>query len=586
MLPKSRTRLNKRITIHIKIKTMKSFLVALFRPVFASRAIILTVIAGLLYRAACGMQGVDTVDVGFCNTFYQVIFTAPDSNVFNFLYYLTGLIGGAWEALFGHFGLLGFRFLESLMLAGAILMLYFAFAGRMSAKCSVLAVALSFLFPTIVVTFHYDTMTYLLVSASVLCLSRSLSPEDRISLFGKRGGKYLIVSGLMIGLSFFARIVNLSLLVLPLVILFHYARTDSLRTGLTKSCLMLAGIVTGCLVMFAIMACLGHTTFYLGALDEAFYTLGNDEATHSKGEMMVRYAKSTINVISQILAVAALWMVWMRSRRITGRRVRLAVSAVIAATVFVLSFTSQPYLSLLAMCTAVCLYGLVRKPAGAHERSQTQNDGNMLLTVYMLVATYVLPLGSDIGIQGIFNWCAGLMVFPAVCCARHMKGKRMLLGAYVCVFVAAVLKSGYRAYGDTEPRYACTYMIQPGRLNVFTDRDHAAMLQRAIAAVGQYSGGNRLLLMASQHAELYYATNTEPYLGHVQNVIYTGERLKWRLDERAAHFGRYPMVMYVKEPVVTPEQTIIMEWMAGHGYRKVFDDGVTSLYTTVQPYDQ
>ena len=70
---------------------MKSFLVALFRPVFASRAIILTVIAGLLYRAACGMQGVDTVDVGFCNTFYQVIFTAPDSNVFNFLYYLTGL---------------------------------------------------------------------------------------------------------------------------------------------------------------------------------------------------------------------------------------------------------------------------------------------------------------------------------------------------------------------------------------------------------------------------------------------------------------------------------------------------------------
>ena len=45
-----------------------------------------------IYRLVLSTQGIDNTDVGFCNTFYQAIFTAPDTNEFCFIYYLTGFL--------------------------------------------------------------------------------------------------------------------------------------------------------------------------------------------------------------------------------------------------------------------------------------------------------------------------------------------------------------------------------------------------------------------------------------------------------------------------------------------------------------
>ena len=47
-----------------------------------SKWLVAALAVGLTYRLLISLQGVDMVDAGFCNTFYQVIFTHPDSNVF------------------------------------------------------------------------------------------------------------------------------------------------------------------------------------------------------------------------------------------------------------------------------------------------------------------------------------------------------------------------------------------------------------------------------------------------------------------------------------------------------------------------
>ena len=84
---------------------------------------VIVCVLGLIYRCLYSLQGVDNVDVGFCNTFYDVIFDYPESNAFNFIYYLTGLVGGTWEHYLGQYGLVGFRFFDIAILFAALMIL-------------------------------------------------------------------------------------------------------------------------------------------------------------------------------------------------------------------------------------------------------------------------------------------------------------------------------------------------------------------------------------------------------------------------------------------------------------------------------
>src|SRR5450432_2493597 len=54
-------------------------------------------------------QGLDLSDEGFLSTFYSHIFNNPVSVSYNFMFWLTGVIGGALAKVFSPFGLLGIR---------------------------------------------------------------------------------------------------------------------------------------------------------------------------------------------------------------------------------------------------------------------------------------------------------------------------------------------------------------------------------------------------------------------------------------------------------------------------------------------
>ncbi|HMG66508.1 MAG TPA: hypothetical protein VK588_02445, partial [Chitinophagaceae bacterium] len=55
-------------------------------------------------------QGLDLSDEGFLSTFYSHIFSNPASVSYNFMFWLTGIIGGTWVKLFSPLGLWGIRF--------------------------------------------------------------------------------------------------------------------------------------------------------------------------------------------------------------------------------------------------------------------------------------------------------------------------------------------------------------------------------------------------------------------------------------------------------------------------------------------
>lgn len=519
---------------------------------------------GICYRMVMSLQGVDDTDAGFCNTFYTVFFDHPDANVFNFIYYLLGFVGALWEQCCGQAGLLGFRLLEACTLAASIGMLCAAFRDLLPRPVLLSAAALSFLFPTIVVTFHYNTFSFLLIASSAYFLMRYLKTEQRL---------FLVLTGIMVGLAFFVRIVNLTLLSLLVIPLWYDWKRQSWRRGMASSSLMLAGIGCGVGLVALLMLALGNGQYYVAALGEAFSTFSGDEATHSHGQLLIRYFRGYVNILLQVVAVLALWFVYRKS--LQSSRV-LRVTAVIGF--LILAFTSQPYLTALAVCLVLIGTYLVRLPAVSE---------GLVLSLYLLLATIVYPFGSDIGVAGIFHWCAGLLFFPAVWCATRLWTPALrqgLVAAGLCIGCCAVVRMAGYAYGEDKPRLYNWTPVQSERLNILTDSVKAAHYSNAISAINQHVGESRLLFIANQAAELYYATRCLPFNGHVQPVIYQGERLWQRLDERSRHFGEYPMVAFLNQEWMPEEipgvQRITEEWMALHHYQLVFDDGYIRLYKT------
>ena len=74
-----------------------------------------TVLFAVAYYMLVALQGLDYADEGFSLTFYQQIFSHPEDVEYLFLYYLTGLLGGVWELLFGGWGNYGFRLFFALV---------------------------------------------------------------------------------------------------------------------------------------------------------------------------------------------------------------------------------------------------------------------------------------------------------------------------------------------------------------------------------------------------------------------------------------------------------------------------------------
>lgn len=512
---------------------------------------------GIAYRLLMGLQGIDSTDMGFCMTFYQNVFTHPEAMPFYFNYYLTGLIGGLWHMLLGQFGLLGFRLLETLTLTAAIGLLYLAFRPRFtSAKTPAVAVLLSFLFPSIIVTFHYDTLSFLLIAASVYFLSR-----------WHRGGYvvWLTLAGMMIGLSFFARIINGFLFLLILFPLF-WGWQRSRRRAFDDIAYFGVGMLVGCAASIALMVLLGHLPYFGAALSEAFGSLYGHN--NSSGVLIGSYLKSYVNIALQILAIAAMALYFGDGDHLAPK-LKAIVRTVMIAALTVLIFTSQAYLSAVAVCTLMIV--ITRRP---HP-----------LTFYALACAYLFPLGSTVGIPSLFHWCGGLLIIPAASCYKRFTSQwQRTVICLVSLLIAAnmVYKMGTHAYGEEEPRTKTLTRALPGTLNVMTTAERAENYRNVVARIQEYGKDNPWLLVANQASEFYYATGRLPFTGNTQMAAFMGEALTSRLDYHHRLYGRLPLIAFLQRSHDSDDMEEFREglipWMRQQGYRLVYHDNDVELY--------
>ena len=532
---------------------------------------------GLLLRFIMGLQGVDEHDTGYCMTYYQNFFSNPDTMTFYHNFYLTGLVGGLWELVFGRYGLLGFRVLELMVQAIGILLIYLSFKpwAKPDSKLTSISIFVSFLFPTCYITFYYNTFTFLILAINVFFMSKW-------SYTGKSA--YLFVAGLFVGVSFFVRSVNMVLSVL-VAVPFLRGYQISLRKGLLYVCQMLVGVLLGISLMLEIVLVLGHWRYFFDGIREAFSTLGAEEASHSSSNLMLVYLKSAVNIGIHIVVILTVSVLFFIAQKFSKNKMYwICGMDILAVAAFIL--TNRPYTAALAVTTILLLLSCSHSWR-QHWFSQPPSSNFVFLSTYALFAAYVVPLGSDTGIESIFNKCgAMLLTIPAMATAQWIseKWKRILAGA-LCFFICVglIVRMGKSATGEHCSRLEATTMILPPTLNVMSGHDKAMCYRNVVRRVSELGEPYPMMILANQAAELYYATGKIPFTGNTMIGAYQGTALLSQLDRRLIQYHQPPMVVYVRQDenrdIVKNFRETLEIWMQRLGYSLSYKDEDVRIYT-------
>ncbi len=531
-----------------------------------NKYITIALLVGFLYRLLLGLQGIDHTDLGDVNTFYQNIFTHPEAVTPYFNYYLEGLFGGVWYHFCGASGLIGFRFLEALTMTAAVFFVYKAFEHQLTnGKAAVFAILISFLFPSLITTFHFYTMTFFFLALAAWCYAKSLYGNQLL---------WTILTGMALGCCFFVRTANISLGLLILIPVIYAMATQQRQLAIRLASAMLGGIILVSIVMFSIMSILGHIPYFMTGLREALDILYFSDTPQSFWNLFLTYMKSFINIILQILAIVGLGALYIQSSRLASKwgdalRVFLIVASI------VLIATSLPYLSAISLYTLLCtpiFYAITPKE-------------DKLIAAFTVAGAYIFPMGSDIGIPGIYHWVGALLIIPSAVGSIHTS-RIVRRGALICsLYIASVMlwKSLSAPYGEQNTRWQCTERIGDSMLNTFTTPEKADDYRHILPAIQKYTTDNKWVVLGNQASEIYYATETLPYLGNTQLKAFTGEALTERLNQHLTKYGTKPVIVLLNKEEFDSEETNevqekLKQWMSTHKYVIVQDDAYLTIY--------
>src|SRR5450755_3475503 len=204
-------------------------------------------------------QGLDFADSGFDAEFYTRIFRDPSSVQYNFMFWFTGVIGGAWLKLLPGMGLLGLRFAGVLFTTITFWITYDLLKRYLHTGPLRLSLLLIILFlSTSIKELNYDDVSALFFMCAAALLFSGLTKNKPV---------YIFLAGSFIALNSFSRIPNISGLLLVSAIWFSgYLNQNNNKQILTGSLTFFTGFVIASLGMIILMRSLHHDVIFFNSL--------------------------------------------------------------------------------------------------------------------------------------------------------------------------------------------------------------------------------------------------------------------------------------------------------------------------------
>ncbi len=561
-------------------------------------------------------QGLDFADSGFDADFYSRIFSDPATVQYNFMYWFTGILGGAWLKLFPGMGLLGLRIAGVLFTSVTFWITYDILKKYLHTGSLRLSLVLIILFlATSIKEINYDDVTALFFICAAWYLFRGLI----------RGKPFLLfLAGLFISLNTFSRLPNVMGLALILAIWFSgYLNASRLRQTVYESLSFLAGFICMSLLLVGLMRYLHHDHIFLNSLRLARQIGSSHGNSHSLYAMLKLYVVH----YGEALSISTVVLVALWSSSAAWRRLKNDFPATIP-------FLPVIKYAILIILSAICIYRAKKDPdfwfylylfyagssliVGFLIITGRQPKNLRVLAAIGTIMLLVMPLGSNYLLMTVGKYAVWIMIpitvdyllniralssrvvvsensrhsYEQVIDVKQMTGLRNVCIYLTFVFIISV--TYYYPYFDRADRSRMRFPIHNEHVKgIYTTESRARVVNELLAQSALYVKPDDYVLAYDCIPMYYYMTDTKPFMHNSWVWLYDDAVFKQELYKSLRETRVCPVVImqkrstignnwpdnYLEEYTFRPEALAHMqEFLKMYQYRQVWENDFFRIY--------
>jgi hypothetical protein len=514
-------------------------------------------------------QGLDFADSGFDAEFYTRIFRDPSSVQYNFMFWFTGVIGGAWLKLLPGMGLLGLRFAGVLFTTITFWITYDLLKRYLHTGPLRLSLLLIILFlSTSIKELNYDDVSALFFMCAAALLFSGLTKSKPV---------YIFLAGSFIALNSFSRIPNISGLLLVSAIWFSgYLNQNNNKQILTGSLTFITGFVIASLGMIILMRSLHHDVIFFNSLRLVRQMGADSQNSHGIYSLL----KASVVYYGEALSVSIVVLVALWSSSAAWKRLKTDLPSAIPYLKFV------KYL-VLAVLTAIIIYRAKRDPdfwlylflfyagtsliVGFLIITGRQPTNLRLLTAIGCIMLLVLPIGSDYVLLTVGKYSIWIIIpitvdyllniqalsskvilsensqhiYEQVIDRQQITGLREASLYLTLIFVLAV--SYYYPYFDRSGRFQLRFTINNSHVHgIYTTERRAHIINELLAASTRFVKPEDYVLAFESLPMYYFLTDTRPFMHNSWLRLYDDQVFKDELYKSLGETHICPVIIMQK----------------------------------------
>ena len=467
-------------------------------------------VVAAVFLTVTSLQGISYYDIGFYLSGYQYFNDDPFASYFLAQWYLTfRFLGFVCNAL-GIDTFLGLRILRTLFLLVFQTIIYLYLRKSIKTKYIIGGMAMTTLaqYGAYSEINYNDLSIFLLVCAILLyhkAITQAKQPNDQTTNYSspKGGLVWVFLSGFLIGISIFLRLVNLTFLALPffaIIVCLYYKKQVSWWRQLV--CFFLGAVVSSALILGIAWA---DGTF--GVLQQTFsdlVSISTDSADkHSFGMIVRFYLYDVLAEVKMSLFIAFVIYGFIIARTQASRKlIHLAYALLSAVIIYVVWQDGKAGNITVGFCLSLFLLDFFsNNPRFSLGHKLTSPRGGqvrvpLLYTLAMFIPL-VFPFGSN-GTNQFYGQMLCILAMP-LAVATLMRGSSLkvhsskfkvqsskLAGIYIiaAICIGMTVTNVLRPMMEDGNRLQCRYTIDSHATGfLLTNEDNAALHNRMVREV-------------------------------------------------------------------------------------------------------
>lgn len=452
-------------------------------------------IVGLFVFLLFGVQlvnivfGIELEDSGFHLVAYENIFDSPNSITYNFMYYLTNIVGGIAMKLFPSMGILGFRIMGAMCVLLAIVVIVVSLRNDIPIIHLLLGSALVVVcYVKAPYSYNNAIQSCCLYVLSIVSLYKGLV-KDRVFL--------VVLGGIIAGLNIFSRMPNILAVGLVLIVLLYKRVLFKENVIDWKNArVFMIGVGMGVGFVLILMYQLGHLNIFVHSL-KIMFSMAGGSGSHGLFYMMKVHFAFYLATLIPVLVFYGLFQIEKQYIKQLNKPIMVICLAVILLSIFYYVYsTSFVYIILWGICALGCFLCIIR-----------HKDNLGLLAFLALFMLVVEIYGSDSGVN--HGSLPALMAAPIA--SMQLIDRKKL--KYVLIVIMAicwqVMKSG--CFLDSGPIMEKTESINIGETKgILTTKEKALVVSSTLNGIKPFVSEYDTLICFPSAPMMNYLTHTRP----------------------------------------------------------------------------